>query len=174
MHNPRSPYDICNCMFQLMTCFQWNIADHFSQTRLKIKDDLESKEQNEKSTALLSSSGENNSLTTSAQQQAQQSPNALPPFDNLWMSLYLRLGQLCVDQRPAVRKSAGQTLFSMIGAHGQLLQNQSWHTMLWKVSFCCSFVRCCCCQKLNPLWQMNYCNCCNNYLFTHLVVTLIT
>lgn len=117
--------------------FQWNIADHFSQSRLKIKDDLESKEQNEKSTAHASSSGENNSSTAASQQQqqAQHSQTALPSFDNLWMSLYLRLGQLCVDQRPAVRKSAGQTLFSMIGAHGQLLQNQSWHTMLWKVLF---------------------------------------
>lgn len=45
----------------------------------------------------------------------------MPQFDKLWMCLYAKLGELCVDLRPAVRKSAGQTLFSTISAHGSLL-----------------------------------------------------
>ena len=44
-----------------------------------------------------------------------------------------QLGELCVDPRPAVRKSAGQTLFSTIAAHGGLLQSETWQTVLWKV-----------------------------------------
>jgi len=33
---------------------------------------------------------------------------------DLWLSLYSAIGVLCVDQRPSVRKSAGQTLFGTI------------------------------------------------------------
>ena len=54
-------------------------------------------------------------------------------FDGLWMCLFSGLGDLCVDARPAVRKSAGQTLFSTISAHGGLLQQESWKKVLWKV-----------------------------------------
>lgn len=39
-----------------------------------------------------------------------------------------------MDSRPAVRKSAGQTLFSTIAAHGDLLQAKTWQSLLWKVS----------------------------------------
>lgn len=42
-------------------------------------------------------------------------------------------GKLCVDPRPAVRKSAGQTLFSTIYAHGALLNHATWHSVLWQV-----------------------------------------
>ncbi len=47
-------------------------------------------------------------------------------FDKLWMCLFSKLGDLCLDSRPATRKSAGQTLFSTIAAHGSLLQTQTW------------------------------------------------
>lgn len=43
-------------------------------------------------------------------------------FDKLWMCLYYRLKDLCLDSRPAVRKSSGQTLFSTIAAHGSVLE----------------------------------------------------
>lgn len=59
----------------------------------------------------------------------------MPPFDKLWMCLYTRLGDLCVDSRPAVRKSAGQTLFSTISAHGGLLSQPTWQAVLWQVLF---------------------------------------
>lgn len=56
-------------------------------------------------------------------------------FDKLWMCLFSRLGDLCLDSRPATRKSAGQTLFSTIAAHGSLLQTQTWQAVLWQVLF---------------------------------------
>ncbi|XP_012277509.1 protein MON2 homolog isoform X2 [Orussus abietinus] len=59
----------------------------------------------------------------------------MPPFDKLWMCLYARLGDLCVDSRPAVRKSASQTLFSTITAHGGLLHQPTWQAVLWQVLF---------------------------------------
>ena len=42
-------------------------------------------------------------------------------------------GDLCVDDRPAVRKSSGQTLFSTIAAHGDLLQQNTWQAVIWQV-----------------------------------------
>ncbi|KAJ8951458.1 hypothetical protein NQ318_006891 [Aromia moschata] len=45
----------------------------------------------------------------------------MPSFDKLWM--------------PAVRKSAGQTLFSTISAHGGLLKQPTWQAILWQVLF---------------------------------------
>lgn len=56
-------------------------------------------------------------------------------FDKLWMCLFSRLGDLCVDARPAVRKSAGQTLFSTISVHGHLLNCPTWQPVLWQVLF---------------------------------------
>lgn len=54
----------------------------------------------------------------------------------LFMKLFTLFhpGDLCVDSRPAVRKSAGQTLFSTIAAHGALLHNQTWQAVLWQVN----------------------------------------
>lgn len=49
--------------------------------------------------------------------------------------MYTFLGELCVDLRPAVRKSAGQTLFSTISAHGNLLNPPTWQAVLWQVLF---------------------------------------
>ena len=57
----------------------------------------------------------------------------LAAFDALWMAIYSKLGELCVDPRPAVRKSAGQTLFTTIAAHGVLLQQTTWQIVLWQV-----------------------------------------
>ena len=56
-------------------------------------------------------------------------------FDKLWMCLFSRLGDLCLDPRPATRKSAGQTLFSTIAAHGSLLAVSTWQAVLWQVLF---------------------------------------
>ncbi len=52
------------------------------------------------------------------------------------MVLYSRLGKLCVDPRPAVRKSAGQTLFCTISSHGSVLNiDQYWKDLVWNVLF---------------------------------------
>ena len=97
-------------IFKTLECLlQWNISDNFFQNRQRIKAELDKAPPDSK----------------------QQ--DSLPPFDALWMCLFQRLGDLCVDSRPAVRKSAGQTLFSTVSAHGALLQQDTWRVVLWKV-----------------------------------------
>lgn len=61
------------------------------------------------------------------------SSQSISKFDELWMSLFAKFSDLCVDPRPAVRKSAGQTLFSTVSAHGAVLDASIWHAVLWKV-----------------------------------------
>ncbi|XP_051740951.1 protein MON2 homolog isoform X2 [Ctenopharyngodon idella] len=101
----------------------WNISDYFFQRGEAITEELEKEE-----AVLL--------------KQAQDKGEPLnrpfhpaPPFDCLWLCLYAKLGELCVDPRPAVRKSAGQTMFSTIAAHGTLLQPSTWNIVVWKVLF---------------------------------------
>ncbi|KAI3370638.1 hypothetical protein L3Q82_007206 [Scortum barcoo] len=102
----------------------WNISDYFFQRGEAITQELEREEE-------------------ALQKQAREKGETLnrpfhpaPPFDCLWLCLYAKLGELCnVDPRPAVRKSAGQTLFSTIAAHGTLLQQPTWHIVVWKVLF---------------------------------------
>ena len=56
-----------------------------------------------------------------------------------------QLADLCVDDRAAVRKSASQTLFSTISAHGTLLCQETWHEVLAPVSaYVCTCVVCVC------------------------------
>uniref|UniRef100_A0A3Q2YK08 Protein MON2 homolog n=1 Tax=Hippocampus comes TaxID=109280 RepID=A0A3Q2YK08_HIPCM len=101
----------------------WNISDYFFQRGEAITQELERDEE-------------------AQQKQAREKGETLnrpfhpaPPFDCLWLCLYAKLGELCVDPRPAVRKSAGQTLFSTIAAHGTLLHQPTWHIVVWKVLF---------------------------------------
>ncbi|CAB3383543.1 Hypothetical predicted protein [Cloeon dipterum] len=92
----------------------WNISDYFYQNQDKLSSSLNSEE------AIFP--------------EFPGTPN-MPPFDKLWMCLYARLGDLCVDPRPSVRKSAGQTLFSTLSAHGVLLRQPTLHAVLWQVLF---------------------------------------
>ncbi|XP_018330358.1 protein MON2 homolog isoform X2 [Agrilus planipennis] len=92
----------------------WNISDYFYQNQAKLNQTL-----TEEVAILPDFPG---------------TPN-MPHFDKLWMCLYSRLGDLFVDPRPAVRKSAGQTLFSTISAHGGLLKQSTWQAVLWQVLF---------------------------------------
>ncbi|CAH1264447.1 MON2 [Branchiostoma lanceolatum] len=91
----------------------WNISDFLYQNKEKIRVDLEQ-------------DYEQPSTTTGEK-------SLLGPSDSLWMCLYSRLADLCVDSRPAVRKSACQTLFSTIQAHGTQLEATTWETVLWQV-----------------------------------------
>ena len=59
----------------------------------------------------------------------------IPAADALWMILFCKIGQLCMDARPAVRKSAGQTLFSTLSAHWSTISKSTWHEVTWKVLF---------------------------------------
>uniref|UniRef100_A0A8C9T1Y4 Protein MON2 homolog n=1 Tax=Scleropages formosus TaxID=113540 RepID=A0A8C9T1Y4_SCLFO len=101
----------------------WNISDYFFQRAEAIEQELNREE------VLLERQAEEKGM-------ALNRPfHPAPPFDCLWLCLYAKLGELCVDPRPAVRKSAGQTLFSTVTAHGALLQPPTWHTVVWKVLF---------------------------------------
>lgn len=93
----------------------WNISDFFYQNRQRIESEL--------------------AAAQSREPGSDVPGGEVPPFDALWMSLYVKQGELCVDQRPAVRKSAGQTLFSTISAHGGLLQTNTWKKVVWQVLF---------------------------------------
>ncbi|XP_028642379.1 protein MON2 homolog isoform X1 [Grammomys surdaster] len=101
----------------------WNISDYFFQRGETIEKELDKEE------AALQKQAEEKGVPLN------RPFHPAPPFDCLWLCLYAKLGELCVDPRPAVRKSAGQTLFSTIGAHGTLLQHSTWHTVIWKVLF---------------------------------------
>uniref|UniRef100_A0A087Y5F1 Protein MON2 homolog n=1 Tax=Poecilia formosa TaxID=48698 RepID=A0A087Y5F1_POEFO len=101
----------------------WNISDYFFQRGEAITQELEREEEALQKQALEKGETLNRPF------------HPAPPFDCLWLCLYAKLGELCVDPRPAVRKSAGQTLFSTIAAHGTLLQQPTWHIVVWKVLF---------------------------------------
>lgn len=55
-------------------------------------------------------------------------------IDNIWLVLYTCLSELCVDNRPPVRKSACDTLLQTVAAHGHALNTDVWAQMIWKVS----------------------------------------
>ncbi|XP_065066543.1 protein MON2 homolog isoform X1 [Rhopilema esculentum] len=108
----------------------WNLSDFFYQNRTALKLDLANAyKQHNESDASDDEKGILASLIPSLLDKTTT------PFDSLWMCLFSKLGDLCVDPRPAVRKSAGQTLFSTISAHGGLLENRTWYSVLWKVLF---------------------------------------
>ena len=56
-------------------------------------------------------------------------------IQSLWLCLYSSIGKLCCDNRPEVRKSAGQTLFGTISAHGASLSSETWRQLFWEVLF---------------------------------------
>ncbi|CAF3359352.1 unnamed protein product [Rotaria socialis] len=61
--------------------------------------------------------------------------DSLTSIEELWMILYRKLSELTMDQRPAIRKSASSTLFTMITSHGQLLSSGAWSILIWQVLF---------------------------------------
>lgn len=61
--------------------------------------------------------------------------SSLAVFDTVWMLLFKRLSDLCINEHSAIRKSAAQTLFSTLSAHGSLLEQATWQAVLWQVLF---------------------------------------
>ena len=51
------------------------------------------------------------------------------------LALFVRLADLCCDERPPVRKSAAQTLFGTINVHSASMDVKFWHTVIWTVMF---------------------------------------
>ncbi|XP_052280395.1 protein MON2 homolog isoform X2 [Dreissena polymorpha] len=111
----------------------WNISDYFYQNRERIKTEL-NKSKQEGDTKVTYRS-DTKVTDRSGDTKVTDRSEVMTAFDGLWMCLFMRLGDLCVDSRPAVRKSAGQTLFSTISTHGGLLEQASWKKVLWKVLF---------------------------------------
>ena len=107
--------------------FQWNIADYLYQNKQRVSIELGL-------TGCSVSVGSKEGSPTDGS-LCRELTATLPPFDQLWMTLFSSLGDLCVDPRSAVRKSGGQTLFSTINAHGGLLEQQTWQAVLWNVLF---------------------------------------
>nr|CUU98312.1 hypothetical transcript [Hymenolepis microstoma] len=54
---------------------------------------------------------------------------------NLWIGIFIHLADLVRDRRPAVRKSAGQTLFNAIECHSAQFLPETWSELLWTVFF---------------------------------------
>ena len=92
---------------------QWNISDYFYQNAARLRESV---------------TGDDTSLFPFLPGLPQ-----IPPFDRLWLCVFSQLGRLCVDTRPAVRKSACQTLFSTISAHGSLLEERTWQAVVDQV-----------------------------------------
>ncbi|KAL7062852.1 hypothetical protein AAHC03_01029 [Spirometra sp. Aus1] len=53
----------------------------------------------------------------------------------LWVEVFCCLSDLCQDRRPAVRKSAGQTLFNAVECHSSQFVDSTWCDLLWTVFF---------------------------------------
>lgn len=87
----------------------WSVSDYMFQNRLKISENLLKEGANTSDRPMV--------------------------MDDLWLDLFTKIGKLCVDSRPAVRKSAGQTLFSTISTHGSLLSSDAWNRVVWEVLF---------------------------------------
>ncbi|XP_022686091.1 protein MON2 homolog isoform X2 [Varroa jacobsoni] len=107
----------------------WNIADYLYQNKQRVSNELG------QAGCVLLSVGSSKESTPTGGSPSRELTATLPPFDQLWMTLFSSLGDLCVDPRSAVRKSGGQTLFSTINAHGGLLEQQTWQAVLWNVLF---------------------------------------
>lgn len=115
---------------------QWNIADYLFQNRVTLQPKLEALKEDD--TPLTPTTPGPNRATSTAKLQSSSfiqslQHSTLPVFDSVWMLLFQRLADLCINQQSAIRKSAAQTLFSTISAHGSLLQPTTWQAVIWKV-----------------------------------------
>ncbi|KJE91042.1 hypothetical protein CAOG_02242 [Capsaspora owczarzaki ATCC 30864] len=97
----------------------WSIADYLQIQRASIEAQL----------------GASAVVAASSQDQSAGLQSGITSLDALWMALFGRLADICIDPRPEVRKSASQTLFSTISTHGALLGRSTWHACLWDVIF---------------------------------------
>lgn len=96
--------------------YLWDTADFLFQNRKSIEENLDDQS---------IPSGDDS-----------QDPNSvLPAYDCLWMSLFVKLGDLCTDPRPSLRKSASQTLFATLTTHGEIVNTRLWSGVLWQVLF---------------------------------------
>lgn len=100
----------------------WNVADYLHQNKLKIESEkLE-----------FASEKDAPSLSFIYEFVKQSDSNN---YDSIWMALFAKLSEICIDPRPAIRKSACQTLFATITTHGDILELRTWQAVLWQILF---------------------------------------
>ena len=109
--------------------FQWHISDFLCQN----KDKSTGGEENGDGSTTKSLTSDEQTIISGPISALYTPPGESVCFDDLWISLFQKIGDLCIDARPPVRKSAGQTLFSALSAQGDLLKSSTWNTVLWKV-----------------------------------------
>ncbi|VDM16781.1 unnamed protein product [Hydatigera taeniaeformis] len=56
-------------------------------------------------------------------------------IEQLWVTVFRHLSALVRDRRPAMRKSAGQTLFNAVECHSAKFVEDTWFELLWTVFF---------------------------------------
>ena len=122
----------------------WNLSDYFYQNFNQTKEKKAGKKDESKKVAGAEKNQDPQNQVITSQGIQQIFPEAflsfpgsknISSFDKLWMCLYCKLKDLCLDSRPSVRKSSGQTLFSTIAAHGSILEASTWQAVLWQVLF---------------------------------------
>ena len=122
----------------------WNLSDYFYQNFNQTKEKKGDKKDESKKVSSAEKNQDPQNQVITSQGIQQIFPEAflsfpgsknISSFDKLWMCLYCKLKDLCLDSRPSVRKSSGQTLFSTIAAHGSILEASTWQAVLWQVLF---------------------------------------
>lgn len=104
----------------------WNLADFFFQNETRIRSNLTSR------VPRIPFVDSNDSNTVNGDQKEQ---DTFCPYESLWLYLFTRLSQLCIDDRPAVRKSSSQTLFGAFATHSSTLSPKIWQSIVWDVLF---------------------------------------
>lgn len=100
----------------------WNVADYLNQNRQMIQ-----------SQVLKLSNEEDAPNLKFIYEYVCQTNNSL--YESIWMALFAKLSEICVDPRPAIRKSACQTLFATLTTHGDILAILTWQSILWQILF---------------------------------------
>lgn len=100
----------------------WNVADYLNENRLKIKD----------SNPEFNNRADSPNLSFIYEFISQKN---LSTYESIWMALFSKLSELCIDPRPAIRKSACQTLFATITTHGDMFTIRTWESILWQILF---------------------------------------
>lgn len=100
----------------------WNVADHLYQNKKNIE--------KEKFDFVSEKDAPNLAFIYESVKQSN-----LNHYDSIWMALFSKLSEICIDPRPAIRKSACQTLFATITTHGDILESSTWQAVLWQILF---------------------------------------
>ncbi|VDK21266.1 unnamed protein product [Taenia asiatica] len=74
-------------------------------------------------------------LTDFLFQRERSTPEEAGQIEPLWVTVFCHLSTLVRDRRPAIRKSAGQTLFNAIECHSAQFVQDTWFELLWTVFF---------------------------------------